>query len=190
MKTTKTTAALLGLGLLLAGCSATPDPAAQTPAAQHETQAQALQASDTWAKAAKDGMSAGFGTLHNAGSQAIEITGVSDAAGNEIQLHETVGTGAQASMKQMDGGLTIEPGQDAVLEPGGSHLMFMDLKQPLAAAQRTSLTFTFADGSSAAADFEIRNFSGANENYEHGGQKPEHTMDHSKMDHSKMKHDG
>ncbi|WP_313810976.1 copper chaperone PCu(A)C [Glutamicibacter sp.] len=177
MKSTKTTAALLGLGLLLTGCSAAQAPAAQEKN-QEQNQAQALQASDTWAKAAKDGMSAGFGTLHNAGTQTIEITGVSDAAGNEIQLHETTGTGADATMKQMEGALKIEPGQDATLEPGGSHLMFMDLKQPLTTAQSTSLTFTFSDGSTADVDFEIRNFTGANENYEHG------------MDHSKMKHDG
>lgn len=166
MKTTKISAALLCLGLALTGCTA-----AEAPAEQNVQQAQTLQAVDTWAKAAKKGMSAGFGTLSNTGSDAVVLTGVTDAAGDEIQIHETAGTGQSASMKQLEGGLRIEPGQQVVLEPGGTHLMFMDLKKPLAPAGKIALNLQFADGSSTPVDFEIRNFSGANESYEHGGHE-------------------
>lgn len=170
MKTTKISAALLCLGLALTGCTA-----AQAPAEQHNVQqAQTLQAVDTWAKAAKEGMSAGFGTLSNTGDDAVVITGVTDAEGDEIQIHETAGAGESASMKQLEDGLRIEPGQQVVLEPGGTHLMFMDLKKPLVPAGKIALNLEFADGSSTPVDFEIRNFTGANESYEHGAHEKHH----------------
>lgn len=185
--TLKTTAALLGLGLLLTGCAQ--DGANATGAAASEsrpaTQASSLQASETWAKAAQTGMTAAFGVLHNAGSADIELAKVEDQAGNVIQIHETTGTGTDAKMSQLDGALKIEAGKDAVLEPGGTHLMYMDLKAPLVASETASLTLSFSDGSSTEVPFEVRNFTGAKESYEdHGG------MDHGSMDHESMNHDG
>lgn len=184
--TLKTTAALLALGLLLTGCAqdganATGAAASESPA----TQASSLQASETWAKAAQTGMTAAFGVLHNAGSTDIELAKVEDQAGNVIQIHETTGTGTDAKMSQLDGALKIEAGKDAVLEPGGTHLMYMDLKAPLVASETASLTLSFSDGSSTEVPFEVRNFTGAKESYEdHGG------MDHDSMDHESMNHDG
>lgn len=184
--TLKTTAALLGLGLLLTGCAqdganANGAAATESPA----TQASALQASETWAKAAQDGMTAAFGVLHNSGTADVELTKVEDKAGNVIQIHETTGTGADAKMSQLDGGLKIEAGKDAILEPGGTHLMYMDLKAPLVASETAQLTLVFSDGSSTEVPFEVRNFTGAKESYEnHEG------MDHKDMDHESMNHDG
>lgn len=171
MKFRKTTALALGLGLLLAGCAqqASEQPPA-TSAGSHSQQAQALGTSQTWAKAAESGMSAAFGTLHNNSAAPIELHKVSDAQGNEIQIHEMRGTGEQMSMAQLEGNLVIEPGADQILAPGGNHLMFMDLVEPLVAAQSVRLNLEFADGSSTEVDFPIRNFDGAKESYdEHGG---------------------
>jgi len=174
MKTSTTTALVLSLGLLLTGCAqgapeATPS-AKPAQGAQHQTQAQALTATDTWAKAAESGMSAAFGTLHNNSETPLELHKVSNAAGDEIQLHEMTGSGQDMSMKQLEGDLVIAPGADVVLAPGGNHLMFMDLKKPLVAAQSTTLDLEFSDGSSTEVDFAIRNFDGAKENYdEHAG---------------------
>lgn len=174
MKTSTTTALVLSVGLLLIGCAqgapeATPS-AKPAQGAQHQTQAQALTATDTWAKAAESGMSAAFGTLHNNSETPLELHKVSNAAGDEIQLHEMTGSGQDMSMKQLEGDLVIAPGADVVLAPGGNHLMFMDLKKPLVAAQSTTLDLEFSDGSSTEVDFAIRNFDGAKENYdEHAG---------------------
>lgn len=175
MKTRTMTALLLSFGLLLTGCAQNAPVASQSSKAplsaeQNSTQAQGLVASDTWAKAAESGMSAAFGTLHNSADFPLELRKVSNAQGDEIQLHEMTGSGQNMSMKQLEGDLVIAPGADAVLAPGGNHLMFMDLKKPLVAAQTTTLTLEFSDGSSTDIDFAIRNFDGAKENYdEHAG---------------------
>lgn len=162
--------AVLAVGLLLTGCAQGADATSAVENQQiKETQADALVASETWAKAAESGMSAAFGVLHNDSDQPLALHQVSNALGDEIQIHETRGSGHDMSMAQLDGDLVIEPGQDLVLAPGGNHFMFMDLKRPLLAAQSVRLQLEFADGSSAEVDFPIRNFDGAKESYdEHG----------------------
>ncbi|MGO4295554.1 copper chaperone PCu(A)C [Glutamicibacter sp. MCAF14] len=162
--------AVLAVGLLLTGCAQGADTTSAVENQQiKETQADALVASETWAKAAESGMSAAFGVLHNDSDQPLALHQVSNALGDEIQIHETRGSGHDMSMAQLDGDLVIEPGQDLVLAPGGNHFMFMDLKRPLLAAQSVRLQLEFADGSSAEVDFPIRNFDGAKESYdEHG----------------------
>lgn len=168
MKFQKTTALALALGLLLTGCAQ--GAGSPAPGSEQETarQADALSTSETWAKAAESGMSAAFGILHNTSATPIALHQISNAQGDEIQIHEMRGTGK--TMAQLEGDLVIEPGKDAVLAPGGNHLMFMDLQQPLVAAQTARLTLEFADGSSTEVDFPIRNFDGAKESYdEHAG---------------------
>ncbi|CBT76786.1 MULTISPECIES: copper chaperone PCu(A)C [Glutamicibacter] len=162
--------AVLAVGLLLTGCAQGADATSAVENQQiKETQADALVASETWAKAAESGMSAAFGVLHNDSDQPLALHQVSNALGDEIQIHEMRGSGHDMSMAQLDGDLVIEPGQDLVLAPGGNHFMFMDLKRPLLAAQSVRLQLEFADGSSAEVDFPIRNFDGAKESYdEHG----------------------
>lgn len=162
--------AVLAVGLLLTGCAQGADTTSAVENQQiKETQADALVASETWAKAAESGMSAAFGVLHNDSDQPLALHQVSNALGDEIQIHETRGSGHDMSMAQLDGDLVIEPGQDLVLAPGGNHFMFMDLKRPLLAARSVRLQLEFADGSSAEVDFPIRNFDGAKESYdEHG----------------------
>ncbi|TFH56381.1 copper chaperone PCu(A)C [Glutamicibacter arilaitensis] len=162
--------AVLAVGLLLTGCAQGADTTSAVENQQiKETQADALVASETWAKAAESGMSAAFGVLHNDSDQPLALHQVSNALGDEIQIHEMRGSGHDMSMAQLDGDLVIEPGQDLVLAPGGNHFMFMDLKRPLLAAQSVRLQLEFADGSSAEVDFPIRNFDGAKESYdEHG----------------------
>lgn len=162
--------AVLAVGLLLTGCAQGADTTSAVENQQiKETQADALVASETWAKAAESGMSAAFGVLHNDSDQPLALHQVSNALGDEIQIHEMRGSGHDMSMAQLDGDLVIEPGQDLVLAPGGNHFMFMDLKRPLLAAQSVRLQLEFADGSSTEVDFPIRNFDGAKESYdEHG----------------------
>jgi len=162
--------AVLAVGLLLTGCAQGADTTSAVENQQiKETQADALVASETWAKAAESGMSAAFGVLHNDSDQPLALHQVSNALGDEIQIHEMRGSGHDMSMAQLDGDLVIDPGQDLVLAPGGNHFMFMDLKRPLLAAQSVRLQLEFADGSSAEVDFPIRNFDGAKESYdEHG----------------------
>ncbi|GAA0205281.1 copper chaperone PCu(A)C [Glutamicibacter creatinolyticus] len=188
---TKSLAALgLGAALLLTGC-APADGTTQEPTAQNShneqhasRQADAVTVTDPWAKAAEKGMSAAFGTLRNDSDQPVELEAVVDQEhGNTLQIHEMAGQGTDAVMQQIEGALQIPAGQSVELAPGGNHIMFMDLKQPLVPAEVATLRLEFADGSSKDVQFPIRNYDGANESYhsqhsqdtegtheEHGGE--------------------
>ncbi|MBB3159091.1 hypothetical protein FHS07_002809 [Microbacterium proteolyticum] len=149
--------------LLLAGCASAASPA---PAA---SQAESFSTADVWVKAADSGMSAGFGQLRNDGDTDLTVVSATDDATAAMELHETVqNESGQMVMREVEGGFVI-PAHGAIeLAPGGNHLMFMDVTTPLRAGEETTITLTFADDSTAEITAPIKEFAGANENYEGG----------------------
>lgn len=86
-----------------------------------------------------------------------------------LQLHETVANDAgEMVMQEKQGGFVIPAGGSFDLEPGGNHIMLMDLTAPLAAGDETTFTLTFSDDSTYEFTAPVKDYSGANENYEGG----------------------
>lgn len=165
--------ALLSVGLLaLAGCATTTPSAGSTPstsASAAYTSGAAVTISDAWVKAADSGMSAAFGTLHNDSKTDITLVSATSPASSMLQLHETVADASGAMvMKEKSGGFVIPAGGDFVLQPGGNHIMLMDLTAPLKAGEDTTFTLTFSDGSTTEFSAPVKDYSGANENYQGG----------------------
>ncbi|WP_323741117.1 copper chaperone PCu(A)C [Microbacterium sp. VKM Ac-2870] len=162
--------ALIAAGLLaLSGCASTAAPAASTTSAAAGA---SVTISDAWVKAADSGMSAAFGTLHNSSSADVTLTAATSPASSMLQLHETVADASGAMvMKEKAGGFVIPAGGDLVLQPGGNHIMLMDLTAPLKAGAETTFTLTFSDGSATQFTAPVKDYSGANENYQGGGMQ-------------------
>ncbi len=167
--TTARIGALLAAGLLaLSGCTSTAAPAARTAVSAGAS----VTISDAWVKAADSGMSAAFGTLHNSSHADVTLTGATSPASSMLQLHETVADASGAMvMKEKAGGFVIPAGGDLVLQPGGNHIMLMDLSAPLKAGAETLFMLTFSDGSTAEFTAPVKDYSGANENYQGGGMQ-------------------
>jgi copper(I)-binding protein len=64
-------------------------------------------------------------------------------------------------MKPVEGGLEIRPGATVELKPGGYHLMFMDLKEPLKEGQTLKGTLTFEKAGSIDVEYMVRGMGGA-----------------------------
>jgi copper(I)-binding protein len=64
-------------------------------------------------------------------------------------------------MKPVDGGLEIKPGASVELKPGGTHLMFMDLKEPLKEGQSVKGTLQFEKAGTVNVEFAVRGMGGA-----------------------------
>jgi hypothetical protein len=64
----------------------------------------------------------------------------------------------QAEMTPVEGGLTIPAGGTVMLEPGGYHVMFVDLTTPLEVGDTVSITFTFEDAGELSVDAEVKPF--------------------------------
>lgn len=178
MMTTRRIAATAGSALLalsLAACSSGED--TTTDAATSESTPQdtatgdsepatgtALTFTDAWTKSAEEGMSAAFGILENPTDADIVVVGVSSPASSAMELHETVMNDGSMMMQQVDG-FTIPAGGEFLLEPGGNHLMFMDLTGPILPGDEVEVTLDLQDGSTVSFVTSAREFTGADEEY-------------------------
>jgi periplasmic copper chaperone A len=59
-------------------------------------------------------------------------------------------------MRPLDQGLEIEPGRIVELKPGGYHLMFMDLKEPLREGRTVPGTLVFEKAGTIAIEYAVR----------------------------------
>jgi copper(I)-binding protein len=167
-------AALVAVSLLaLTGCAGTTAPAESDSAPAGDT----VTIEDAWVKAADEGMSAAFGTLSNTGTDDVTVVSAETAASSMVELHETVENEAgEMVMREIEGGFVIPAGGTLLLEPGASHIMLMDLAAPLQAGAEVTVTLTFSDDSTYEFTAPVKDYSGANENYEDGDE-------HEGMDH-------
>ncbi|WP_237204190.1 copper chaperone PCu(A)C [Rothia endophytica] len=183
--------------LALAGCGSSTDTASNQPSsssasASASTQTAALTVEGAWIKAATGNMTGAFATLTNTGDEPITIGGASNDAAGMVQLHTTEidpNTGT-STMKEAKDGFTIEPGASFELAPGGNHIMLMEMKCSLVAGTTSVIKL---DTSAGAIEFdaEVRDFSGAKEEYApgeasapaHETMSEDHSM-HGEGDHS------
>lgn len=163
-------ALLAATAIALSGCATAP--AQSPPPSEAAISAEAstlVSVSDAWVKAVPEGMSGAFGVFSNAGPADVTIVSAASSAAHMVELHETAenGTG-EMTMRAVEGGFTIAAGESLLLEPGAKHLMFMGLAAPLLAGDQVEVTLTFADGSTLTFEAPVKDYSGANENYESG----------------------
>lgn len=161
------TLALVGAMLsFTTACSSQDDDA---PEDSGSTASAALTVEDVWVKSAESGMSAAFGVLTNSSDEAVTVTSASSSASGMVELHETVeDADGQMVMRQKDGGFVVPANGTFVLEPGGNHLMLMNLNAPVKAGDEVNFTLTLSDGSTLDFTAPAKDYSGANEHYADG----------------------
>lgn len=145
----------------LAGCSS--DQPAST--ADADAAACPITVPDGWVKAAPEGMTAAFGTLSNTGGAEVTVTSASTPAATTVELHEVVESGGSMVMQPAEGGFPVPANGTTSLEPGGLHLMLMDLTAPIKAGQQITVTLTCSGGGSATMTATAKNYTGADEKY-------------------------
>jgi hypothetical protein len=133
-------ALILSSLLVLAGCS---------------TQVE-VQATDLWVKSSEmstaGGMTAVYGTLTNNSGDEIVLSGGQTTLAGLVEVHEMAMINGEMKMQETEAGLTIPAGQSIELEPGGNHLMFMQLTRDLLAGDKISVTFSFTGADDLVVD--------------------------------------
>ncbi|GAA0620374.1 hypothetical protein GCM10009547_23710 [Sporichthya brevicatena] len=170
-------AAALTLTLSLTACGQDDDAPAGSAAGEatvaatpSPSAAAVLTPADLWVKAAPSGMTAAFGTLINPGTSDLTVVGATTDIGARCELHETVADGDGAMvMRPKEGGFVIPAGGRFELEPGGNHLMIMELTRELRTGEIVSISWKLSDGSTIESEAVVKPFSGAEEKYEPGG---------------------
>ena len=102
-----------------------------------------------WARASLAGVRNGivYGQLADEGSATVELVSASTPVADHVEFHEHSMNAGVMTMRALDG-IKVEPGQVVTLQPGGIHMMLIELKRPLAAGQSFPLTLRLADGNS------------------------------------------
>ena len=139
-----------------------------------------------WAKATDEDMTAIFGTLSNHSDAALTLESAAVDVDADAELHEVVQEAGSSVMRAVDGGLEIPAGGELKLEPGGYHIMLVELGDPITPGQDLELTLRFSDGSETVTTVPARAFEGAQEEY-HAGDAGE-GMDNGDMEHGDMDH--
>ncbi|WP_293850715.1 copper chaperone PCu(A)C [uncultured Brevibacterium sp.] len=169
-------AVVAGSALALAGCgSSKPENQAST-SAHEEANSSPVETKDMWIKAAKDGMTAAFGTVTNTSGEDLTLTGGKSGHADVVEMHETVSDGAGGmEMKHKEDGFTIKPGESKTFEPGGDHIMLMKMTKAIEPGEKITITVTSSQGD-IPLEFTAKEFTGAKENYAPGdhGDHSEH----------------
>lgn len=87
---------------------------------------------DAWARAMLPGQPAGGGylTIDNGGTQDDRLLSVSSPAAGRVEVHMMEMKDNVMVMRPIDGDLTVPAGGTVTLEPGGLHIMFMQVRTP------------------------------------------------------------
>ena len=90
-----------------------------------------IEVHSAWARPAAQGGNGGvYFELHNHGSTPDELTGVRSDVAEAVEIHESKMEGDVMKMEMMPS-LPIDTYADMAFEPGGLHVMLVNLKQDL-----------------------------------------------------------
>lgn len=177
----------LALGAGLASCGDEEPTGSTDPTSETTEQAGSVTIGDPWVRAtvgAEDtSMSAAFMTIDNDGEQDVTLVGASTEVAAMVELHEMSMVDGAMAMQAMPDGLVVAAGRGKVLEPGGYHVMLMDLQGELAAGDEVELTLQFSDGSEQALTAPVKEFTEEEGHYHEPGTDEDHSHgDEDEMD--------
>ncbi|RXH42596.1 copper chaperone PCu(A)C [Bradyrhizobium zhanjiangense] len=98
-----------------------------------------------WARATPGGAKTGaaYLTLINNGEAPDQLLGATTPVADKVQFHSTTEENGMSRMREMPV-VDLVPHAKTTFDPGGMHIMLVDLKQPLKEGQTFSLSLTFA----------------------------------------------
>jgi copper(I)-binding protein len=105
------------------------------------------------------GVSGAYLFIENMGDPAVRLIAASSPVAGTVELHESRVVDNVAQMNPVEGGITIQHEEAVALQPGGLHIMLMDLLMPLLPGSAIQLTLTFetlgADGNPVGEPFAV-----------------------------------
>jgi copper(I)-binding protein len=116
-----------------------------------------IQIEQPWARATPKGatIGAGYMKITNTGSGPDRLIGGSVSFAGRFELHSMTMEQGVMKMREVKDGLEIKPGETIELKPGGYHVMFVDLKQPLKQGEDVSVTLKFAKAGTVEVKYPV-----------------------------------
>jgi len=92
-------------------------------------------------------VTAAYFTIHNRGNKAIRLTTVEGAISKRIEIHEHTMSNGLMRMQEVKAGIELSAGETLAFQPGGYHIMIMDLNQDIKEGDVINLILKFDDNS-------------------------------------------
>lgn len=133
-----------------------------------------------WTRATPKGAAVAGGYLRvtNTGAEADRLIGGSFEGAARVEVHEMIMDGSVMRMRELREGVEIRPGQTVELRPGGLHLMFMELKAPVATGAPVRGRLTFQKAGSVDVEFAVAPLGAAAPSGSAGGKPAGHGHGH------------
>lgn len=111
-----------------------------------------------WTRATPGGakIAGGYLKITNNGKSADRLVRATSSISDRVEIHEMSMTDGVMKMRPLPDGLTIKPGETVELKPGGFHMMFMDIKQPLKQGGTLKSTLTFEKAGTLDVGFGVK----------------------------------
>ena len=118
--------------------------------------AQTIEVKDAWVRATVQGQKATGAFMTLTAKSGASLVGVSTPVATVAEVHEMKMEGDVMKMRAMPQGLNLPAGQSVKLNPGGYHVMLMDLKLPLKTNTTIPLTLIFKDSKGVESKTELK----------------------------------
>lgn len=153
----RTLALTLGLGATLAA-----------PALAHDYRHGGLVIDHPWSRATPDGagVGAGYMVIRNEGEEADRLVGGAAPFAGRVEIHEMAVEDGVMRMRALEDGLEIPPGTSIALKPGGYHVMFMQLQEPLVEGEVREATLEFANAGPIEVEFFVESMAASGIDHE------------------------
>jgi copper(I)-binding protein len=117
----------------------------------------AIEIEQPFARATPKGatIGAGYMKITNRGTEADRLVGGTVAFAQRFEVHSMTMEQGVMKMREVKDGLEIKPGETVELKPGGYHVMFVDLKQPLKQGDNVKVTLKFAKAGTIDVEYPV-----------------------------------
>ncbi len=95
-----------------------------------------------------------FFTISNAGNRTDRLLRASTPVAGGVALHQMAVDEGMMKMRAVPS-LELRPGARLELQPGGYHLMLLDLKHPLKVGEKFPMTLTFERGGTVTVPVQV-----------------------------------
>jgi copper(I)-binding protein len=129
-----------------------------------------LVITQAWSRATPSGakVAGGYLVIENTGKIADRLIGGAGEIAGKVEVHEMAMNNGVMTMRPLDKGLAIEPGQTVKLAPGGHHLMMFDLKGQLKQGDKVPVTLEFEKAGKVTVSLDVQGV-GAQAPADHSG---------------------
>ena len=98
---------------------------------------------------------AGYLVIENRGGEPVELVAVATEAAEQTEIHVMEYKNDRMTMRRV-AGLQVPAGGEVALKPGGTHLMLMELRQPLRDGDEVELVLRFGNGTERRTQVPVR----------------------------------